>query len=225
MAASAAATVSTNMAKIWPDQIVQKGGEGDEIDVHRQQDQLDRHQDDDDVLAVEEDAEHAEREQDRGDGRDNGQDRCSASSRPPARGWTLTISMRRRAACARSASAMFCRRTSSRCAQGQHDGADHRDQQDQPGGLEQIDIVGVEQLPERRGVGQMAAASAAPRAAASSGATAQAPTTSDQLDQQRQADQRADRQILQEALRSWRNRCRASSRRTGTAPPPRRHRR
>ena len=34
----------------------------------REQDQLDRHQDDDDVLAVEEDAEHAEHEQDRADG-------------------------------------------------------------------------------------------------------------------------------------------------------------
>jgi hypothetical protein len=30
-----------------------------------QQDQLDRHQDDDDVLAVDEDAEHAQHEQDR----------------------------------------------------------------------------------------------------------------------------------------------------------------
>ena len=33
-----------------------------------EQDELDRHQDDDDVLAVEEDAEHAEHEQDRADG-------------------------------------------------------------------------------------------------------------------------------------------------------------
>ena len=33
-----------------------------------EQDQLDRHQDDDHVLAVEEDAEHAEHEQDRADG-------------------------------------------------------------------------------------------------------------------------------------------------------------
>src|SRR3546814_5434199 len=39
--------------------------ERDQIDVHRQKHQLDRHQNDDDVLPVEEDAEDAEREQDR----------------------------------------------------------------------------------------------------------------------------------------------------------------
>src|SRR5258708_14059587 len=50
-----------------PDHVVQEGREGDEVDVDRQQDQLDRHQDDDDVPAIEEDAEDAEREQDRGD--------------------------------------------------------------------------------------------------------------------------------------------------------------
>src|SRR5512139_2931436 len=45
------------------DQIAEIGGKGDEVDVHRQEDQLDRHQDDDDVLAIEEDPEHAEHEQ------------------------------------------------------------------------------------------------------------------------------------------------------------------
>jgi hypothetical protein len=55
------------MAKTWPTRSPRRR-EGDEVDVHRQQDQLDRHQDDDDVLAVEEDAEHAHHEQDRGDG-------------------------------------------------------------------------------------------------------------------------------------------------------------
>src|ERR1700761_3684956 len=39
------------------DQIVEEGREGDEVDVDREQHQLDRHQDDDDVLAVEENAE------------------------------------------------------------------------------------------------------------------------------------------------------------------------
>src|SRR5581483_5228847 len=39
-------------------------GEGNEIEVHREQHQLDAHQADDDVLAVPEDAEDAEREQD-----------------------------------------------------------------------------------------------------------------------------------------------------------------
>ena len=45
------------------DEIGVEAGKGDEVQVHRQQHQLDRHQYDDDVLAVEKDAEHAEREQ------------------------------------------------------------------------------------------------------------------------------------------------------------------
>src|SRR5262249_57421011 len=48
------------------DQIAEEGREGDQVDVDREQDQLDRHQDDDHVLAVEEDAENADREQDGG---------------------------------------------------------------------------------------------------------------------------------------------------------------
>src|SRR3954463_5425795 len=49
------------------DDVAEKGRERNEVDVDGEQDQLDRHQDDDDVLAVQEDAENAEREQDRGD--------------------------------------------------------------------------------------------------------------------------------------------------------------
>src|SRR5450756_281790 len=49
------------------DDVAEMGGEGDQVDVDREQDQLDRHQDDDHVLAVEEDAENPEREQDGGD--------------------------------------------------------------------------------------------------------------------------------------------------------------
>ena len=51
------------------DEVAEEMREGDEVDVHREQDQLDRHQDDDDVLAVEKDARHADREQDRRDGK------------------------------------------------------------------------------------------------------------------------------------------------------------
>src|SRR5258707_846280 len=50
-----------------PGNIAELCGEGHEVDVDREQDQLDRHQDDDDILAVEENPEHAEREQDRAD--------------------------------------------------------------------------------------------------------------------------------------------------------------
>src|SRR6185312_372958 len=49
------------------DDVAEMGREGHEVDVDGEQDQLDRHQDDDDVLPVEEDAENPEREQDRSD--------------------------------------------------------------------------------------------------------------------------------------------------------------
>src|SRR3954471_20000403 len=54
-------------------QVAQIGGEGDEVDVDRQQDQFHRHQDDDDVLAVQENAQHPDGEQDGGDGQILGQ--------------------------------------------------------------------------------------------------------------------------------------------------------
>src|ERR1700753_2216218 len=49
------------------EQVAQEGGEGDEIDADRQQDQFDRHQDDDDVLPVQEDAHDADDEDQRTD--------------------------------------------------------------------------------------------------------------------------------------------------------------
>src|ERR1700756_3772108 len=49
-----------------PDEVAQKDREGDEIDADRKQHQLDRHQHDDDVLAVKKNAEDSECEQDRG---------------------------------------------------------------------------------------------------------------------------------------------------------------
>src|SRR5260370_23155306 len=48
------------------DNIADRRRERHQVDVDGEQDQLDRHQDDDDVLAVEEDAEDADGEQDRG---------------------------------------------------------------------------------------------------------------------------------------------------------------
>src|SRR3954463_1145769 len=50
-----------------PDDVAEEGRERHEVDVDREQDQLDRHQDDDDVLPVEEDAENPCCEQDRAD--------------------------------------------------------------------------------------------------------------------------------------------------------------
>src|SRR6266478_8145932 len=49
------------------DDIAEEGRERYQIEVDGEQDQLDRHQDDDDVLTVEEDAEDPRREQDRAD--------------------------------------------------------------------------------------------------------------------------------------------------------------
>ena len=46
-------------------------------------------------------------------------------------------------------SPMRCLRTPSRGAQREHDGADHGDQQDHPGRLEGIDVVGIEDAPKR----------------------------------------------------------------------------
>src|SRR5579872_6250288 len=88
-------------------EVAEEGRERHQVEIDREQDQLDRHHDDDDVLAVEEDAEDAEREQDRGDGEimaePDGHD-------TPCPLCTLTISMAValvRATC----SAMFCRLT------------------------------------------------------------------------------------------------------------------
>src|SRR4051812_45816905 len=73
-----------------PDEIAEPGREGDEVDIDREQHQLDRHQDDDDVLAVEEDAEDAEREQDGGDGQVMGERDFHGQTPSPV--VTLTIS-------------------------------------------------------------------------------------------------------------------------------------
>src|SRR5690606_25531644 len=73
------------------DQIAQHRGEGDEVQVHGKQDEFDRHQNDDDVLAIEENAEDAEREKDGGDG----EIMCDADfhSQIPSPVSTLRISM------------------------------------------------------------------------------------------------------------------------------------
>src|SRR5574340_684765 len=97
-----------------PNDIAETRREGDEIDVDREQDQFDRHQDDDDVLAVEEDAENAEREQDRGDREIVPEaDRHALPPRPcPGRTWRSSIDISGvRAFCA----AILCRRTRTRC--------------------------------------------------------------------------------------------------------------
>ena len=67
MAASAAATVRMNSANTWPVRSPSEAEKATRLMFTDEQDQLDRHQDDDDVLAVEDDAGDADREQDRRD--------------------------------------------------------------------------------------------------------------------------------------------------------------
>src|SRR5262245_54257428 len=55
-----------NQCEHLSDEVAMEGGEGDEIEIHRKQHQLDAHENDDHILAVQEDTENAEREQDRG---------------------------------------------------------------------------------------------------------------------------------------------------------------
>ena len=110
-------------------------------------------------------------------------------------------------------------------AQGQHDGADHRHQQHQPGDLEVIDIVGIEDAAERLGVGDAGRRGAAPWRASAAGCSTQTLPAIDQLghqDRGRSARRTAD--IAARRASARRNRCPASSPRTGTAPRPRRHR-
>ena len=65
-------------------QVVEVGGKGDQVQVHREQDQLDRHQHDDQVLAVRDQPQHAEREQDGGN--DEIVDEADHSSTPAPTG-------------------------------------------------------------------------------------------------------------------------------------------
>src|SRR5216683_2199529 len=74
------------------DEVVQKRREGDEIDIDREQNQLDRHQDDDDVLAIEENAENPQGEEHRGDNEVMGQTDLEHSRQTPLPISTLTTS-------------------------------------------------------------------------------------------------------------------------------------
>src|ERR1043165_2256306 len=94
-----------------PDQVAEERGERHQVDVDGEQDQLDRHQDDDDVLAVDEDAEDPEREQDRGDREIVSE--ADGHVRPcPGRTFTTSIAS---SFVRRTCAAMSCRLTGTRC--------------------------------------------------------------------------------------------------------------
>src|SRR6516165_622360 len=93
------------------DEIVQKDRERDKVNADRKQHQLDRHQHDDHILAVQEDAEDPEREQDRGHRQVMRKaDGHQSLPRPTGTLTTSTDWARVRASCAD----IDCRRTSMR---------------------------------------------------------------------------------------------------------------
>src|SRR5271170_1611005 len=73
-----------------PDDVAEEARERDQVDVDGEQNELDRHQDDDDVLAVEKDAQNPQREQDRADRKIVPEPDCHDSPCPDL---TLTTSM------------------------------------------------------------------------------------------------------------------------------------
>src|SRR5215467_9766683 len=94
------------------DEVVQKNREGDEVDANSEQHQLDRHQHDDDVLAVQKNAEDSKREQDRGHRQIMREaDQHQLLPVPSGTLTTSTVSARVRASCAD----IDCRLTSARC--------------------------------------------------------------------------------------------------------------
>ncbi len=86
-------------------------------------------------------------------------------------------------------------------AQRQHDGADHRDEKHEAGGLEEEEILGVEHAPEAAVFATWSAGGIVDGGRADE-AGVDRPGADDQheLDQEDHPDQRADRQVLQEAL-------------------------
>ena len=165
IAASAAATVSTNIAKTWParscsttekaTKLMLTASSISSIDIMMMMT----------FLRLRKMPKTPEREQDRRDGQVMRQADCHRITlrvgppAPPPSG-TLTTSTdcaRVRASCCRDRLAP----PPDALAQRQHDRADHRDQQDQPGRLEGKDVARIEQVAERPGVGDRRRRSAA----------------------------------------------------------------
>src|SRR5579863_4795079 len=94
------------------DDVAQKARKRHEVDVDREQNELDRHQDDDDVFAVEKDAENPEREQDRRDGQIMTEPDGHDESPCPVFTWTTSIALVRLRA---TWLAMLWRRTFGLC--------------------------------------------------------------------------------------------------------------
>ncbi len=194
MAASAAATVSTIMAKICPTRSPWKAEKATRLIFTASSINSIDIENDDDVLAVEEDAENAEREQDRGDGEVVGQADGHDSPLPE---FDLD-QLDRLGAGAPHLAADILTLHVPLVMQREHDGADHGDQQNEARHLEQIDVARIEDEPERLGVadigGRRRRRLRRDVRRCDPGAKDQ-----DQLDEEQEADGGADRQIFDEA--------------------------
>src|SRR5579864_1781562 len=94
------------------DEVAQERRERDEVQINREQDQLDRHQDDDDVLAVQEDPEHADREENGADGEIRTEPDAHGIAPSPGLMSTISTAIAGVLAFCRR---MLCRRTPGRC--------------------------------------------------------------------------------------------------------------
>ena len=131
-----------------PRQVAQVVREGDEVEIHREQHQLDAHQQQQHVLAIDEDAGDAQAEEDARQQQDVGQrdvhclrlrvhlDHAQAILRPHRHLLADVLHLLARAV-----------------AHGQRDRRDDRDQQDHGRDLERIEVLRVQQLTERLRIG------------------------------------------------------------------------
>src|SRR3984893_4204758 len=184
-----------------PDEIAEKAREGYQIDIHRQQDQLYRHEDDDHVLAVHEDAKYP-------DGEDDGSN-CEIVAKPDRHLATVLKSLARLDLDdldrGRLRSADLVGNILSLdpwlVVQRKHDGTDHGHEQHDPGHLKEVDVVGIEHVPERFSIWNLGERRNGGRNRRPH-IRPDRPCEHDQqeLDQQNDTDQGPHRQVLQEAL-------------------------
>ncbi len=144
-------------------QIAQVVGEGHEVHVDRQQHQLDGHQQNNQILSVQENADHRQREQNRAQRQEVTQ--CQAHA------LASSAALRRQRARLLSgvhgqhhqtiAGANLHLHAGVDClavlalAQRERNGRDHRHQQDHRSHLDRIEVFGVEQQTQRLGVGHI----------------------------------------------------------------------
>src|SRR5271165_6546459 len=176
-------------------QVAREGREGDQIDVDRQQNQLDRHQNDDDVLVVEDDAGDADREHNRREDQIGGKVHSNDPSDADARGYLAQLD--RGLGRAGHLGADVLTLDAGLVLQGDDDRADHGGEQDHARRLEEVEVAGVEHFAERGGVGERAGRR---RGRGGLGRGGPARHDVDELGADDEGDQQALRQVLDEPL-------------------------